>query len=42
MTEAYLWALGDALELIDAFAADLLSVRYREQDLAGVEKDRAT
>ena len=39
MTEADLWALGqDALGMVDTFATDLLSARYREQDLRVIEK----
>ena len=43
MTEADVWALGQsALGTIDMFAPELLSVRYREQDLRAAEKNPAT
>ena len=39
MAESDLWALSqDALGLLDAFASDLLSARYREQDLVTISK----
>ena len=39
MTEAELWALSqDALGLLDAFASNLLSARYHEQDLVTISK----
>ena len=39
LPKADLWALSqDALGLLDAFAFDLLSVRYREQDLVTIKR----
>ena len=39
LTESDLWALGqDSLGMLDAFATDLLSARYHEQDLATIKK----